>query len=350
MNVHEEIGLEQLWKIGHFSLKASDFNTAMVHFYRAEVTRANTWRNRLDQTTNWAVVTTSTAITFAFNGTQSPSVVLILITLLVLLFLFIEARRYRYYEIWMDRVRIYEQYYMVGLLSPHFEPDEQWVGRIKEALLHPRFTISLLEAFGRRYRRNYAPILFLLALAWLLKIYIHPFEAQSFAEFMQRASIGPFSGWFVLGLGFFVHGIVIFWGFVSLRLNRGSDKVEGEERNLFGDLGSLVRSALSEVGDLDIASITPPAFLDRRKQMAFIISDQADEIGRILLNDLQRGVTKLQGTGLYTGKEHPILMCTIEARQLPKLRENVFKVDPKAFVSVTLVQDVRGGGFRPLDA
>jgi uncharacterized membrane protein len=35
----------------------AEFNTALIHFYRGEVQRSNTWRNRLDTTTNWAVLT-----------------------------------------------------------------------------------------------------------------------------------------------------------------------------------------------------------------------------------------------------------------------------------------------------
>ena len=42
----------------------------MVHFFRAEVHRANIWRQRLDTTTNWAVVTTGAAISFAFSEPQ----------------------------------------------------------------------------------------------------------------------------------------------------------------------------------------------------------------------------------------------------------------------------------------
>ena len=38
-------------------LAPADFNTAMVHFYRGEIQRSNIWRNRLDATTNWAVIT-----------------------------------------------------------------------------------------------------------------------------------------------------------------------------------------------------------------------------------------------------------------------------------------------------
>ena len=39
----------------------------MVHFLRAEVQRANVWRQGLDTTTSWAVVTTGAAISFAYR-------------------------------------------------------------------------------------------------------------------------------------------------------------------------------------------------------------------------------------------------------------------------------------------
>ena len=58
---------EPVWTYRGYQLKASEFTTAMVHFFRAEVTRANVWRQRLDTTTNWAVVTTGAVISFAFH-------------------------------------------------------------------------------------------------------------------------------------------------------------------------------------------------------------------------------------------------------------------------------------------
>ena len=69
----------------------------MVHFYRGEVTRANTWRNRLDTTTNWAVVTTGATLSFAFSLPTNPHFVILINTVLVGFFLFMEARRYRYF-------------------------------------------------------------------------------------------------------------------------------------------------------------------------------------------------------------------------------------------------------------
>ena len=51
----------------------TEFNTAMIHFYRGEVQRSNTWRNRLDTTTNWAVLTAGATLSFVFSSaTQRP--------------------------------------------------------------------------------------------------------------------------------------------------------------------------------------------------------------------------------------------------------------------------------------
>src|ERR1051325_3814284 len=78
----------------------SKFNAALVHFYRGEIQRANTWRNRLDTTTNWAVLTAGATLSFAFSSNANPHFVILINTVLVGFFLFMEARRYRYYEIW----------------------------------------------------------------------------------------------------------------------------------------------------------------------------------------------------------------------------------------------------------
>ena len=77
---------EPVWTYRGYRLRASEFKTAMVHFFRAEIQRANVWRQRLDTTTNWAVVTTGAAITIAFNQSGHHAVIL-LNTLLVTLFL-----------------------------------------------------------------------------------------------------------------------------------------------------------------------------------------------------------------------------------------------------------------------
>jgi len=84
-----------VWTFRGYRLSPSDFTNSMVHMYRAEVARASVWRQRLDSTTNWAVLTTAAALSFAFGSEQTSHIVILLSTMLVTLFLFIEARRYR---------------------------------------------------------------------------------------------------------------------------------------------------------------------------------------------------------------------------------------------------------------
>src|SRR6185503_2702680 len=53
-------------------MATSEFNNAMIHFYRGEVQRSTTWRTRLDTTTYWAVFTTGATLSFAFSSNTNP--------------------------------------------------------------------------------------------------------------------------------------------------------------------------------------------------------------------------------------------------------------------------------------
>jgi uncharacterized membrane protein len=114
---------EPVWHYRGYDLRAPEFTTAMVHFYRGEISRANTWRNRLDATTNWAIVTTAAVISFAFtNITPGSHAVLLIDAVLILIFLWIEARRYRYFELFSYRVRLLETDFFAAMLVPPFQP------------------------------------------------------------------------------------------------------------------------------------------------------------------------------------------------------------------------------------
>jgi uncharacterized membrane protein len=338
--------LEHLWQFAGQGLRSSDFTSAMVHFYRGEISRSNAWRQRLDATTNWAVISTGAALTFAYGDPDNTPTVLLINSLLILLFLFIEARRYRYYELWTYRVRIMETSFFTSLLSPPFLPHTDWAERITDSLNNPRFPISLLEAFGRRYRRNYAPIFLILAASWIGKVYSHPEAVQSLPEFMQRASIGPLPGWVVLAIGVLFNGGLIAIGLFTVGLRESKGEILGTAPQGFNLLERL-RQAAWEVLETDIPRLVRH---DPRKQLAYVISDEVEAISKALIDNLGRGVTLLKGMGMYTGKEHGVLMCAVMGRQVDTLKRLVYKVDPHAFVIITAVQEVRGEGFRPLEA
>ena len=184
---------EPVWTYRGYQLRASEFTTAMVHFFRAEVQRANVWRQRLDMTFNWAVVTTAAALSFAFGGAGNNAVI-ILDLLLVTLFLYIEARRYRYYELWSYRVRLMETDFFAAMLVPPFHPAPDWAETLAGHLLHPAFPISAWEAFGRRLRRNYLWIYAIILLAWMVKVSLQPVAIKSWTGFVARAAIGGLPG------------------------------------------------------------------------------------------------------------------------------------------------------------
>jgi uncharacterized membrane protein len=220
-------------------LSLSEFNTAIIHFYRGEVARSNVWRTRLDATTNWAVITAGATLSFVFSSPDNPAFAIPINSILVTIFLFMEARRYRYYEVWANRVRVMETGYFAPMLSHRImPPDKEWAEHISDDLITPHFTISEWEAIGRRLRSNYIWIFVLLALSWGLKIYIHPYPIPTItptekAEFwnvlFDRARVGIAPGWFVILVGFIFNGLVLFFAVGTMKLKDASSEVSPVE-------------------------------------------------------------------------------------------------------------------------
>lgn len=223
----------------------AEFNTAMVHFYRGEVTRANTWRNRLDTTTNWAVVTTGATLSFAFSLPTNPHFVILINTVLVGFFLFMEARRYRYYEIWSGRVRILETGFFMQMLSPDTAGDEnRWAQLLVADLQEPHFNVSEAEALGRRLRRNYLWMFMLLAISWNLKVYMHPYPSPDFADFLRKADIGVVPGEVVFMTGVFFNIGLLLFAFFTMRLREATGEVLTEsDFHPFQRMGEWTRAA-----------------------------------------------------------------------------------------------------------
>ncbi|HLA12978.1 MAG TPA: DUF2270 domain-containing protein [Pyrinomonadaceae bacterium] len=207
-------------------MSGSEFNTAMIHFYRGEVQRSNTWRNRLDTTTYWAVITAGATLSFVFSSPSNPHFVIPINSILVAIFLLMEARRYRYYEIWSSRVRVIETGYFAQMLAPEsVPPDETWAEHLAADLITPHFTITEWEAVGRRLRRNYLWIFALLALSWNLKVYLHPLPARDFNVFMDRATVGLVPGWIVFVVGVLFNTALLVFAIGTVRLREATGEV-----------------------------------------------------------------------------------------------------------------------------
>ncbi|ATB28539.1 DUF2270 domain-containing protein [Melittangium boletus] len=167
-------------------------DAAMAQLFRGELSRSDTWRSRLDTTTNWALTTTAAVVSFGLSSSASPVVFLVGIWM-VLSFLLIEARRYRYYDLWIRRVRLLENGYWVPLLRREpIDPDA--IRELVSLVERPQIHLSLFSAISTRLNRAYGPILLVLTLTWFVKVYSHPRAPQGLGEFVHRAAVGPIPG------------------------------------------------------------------------------------------------------------------------------------------------------------
>ena len=314
----------------------------MVHLFRAEISRANVWRQRLDSTTNWAVLTTGASISLVFTEALADHSILFINALLVTLFLLIEARRYRYYELWSSRVRLMETDFFAAMLVPPFRPASDWAESLADNLLHPRFTISVGEAVGRRLRRNYVWIYLVLAAAWLLKLWLHPEPSTGLGELVGRAAVASVPGAVVMVAAALAMAAIVSFAVLTIGLRQASGEVVPR-------FSGSPPAAIQASDGLGAGAWFRPR---RRRQqfLALIVTDRGRAVADVILEQMQRGVTALDGRGMYADVARSVLMCALTVTEIPAIRALVKETDPGAFLIVTAARAVYGMGFEPLSA
>src|SRR5271165_3119234 len=88
-----------------------EYVNVFAHYYRAEMQRAISWRDRLDRTTNWAIAGAAGVLSVSLNQPEKHHGLLIFGMALVFLLLVIESRRYRFFDVYRRRVRLFETGY-----------------------------------------------------------------------------------------------------------------------------------------------------------------------------------------------------------------------------------------------
>lgn len=80
-------------------------------------------------------------------------------------------------------------------------------------------------------------------------------------------------------------------------------------------------------------------------KLALIISDNYEEIAKLINTKLNRGATFLNGQGTYTNNAKKVIMCTIKEKEIPMLKDIIRSVDKDSFVLITDAREVLGEGF-----
>lgn len=81
---------------------------------------------------------------------------------------------------------------------------------------------------------------------------------------------------------------------------------------------------------------------------AMIVTSRPEEVSDRVIEDLERGVTYLEGTGAYTGTSRPVLYCVITRSEVATLKTIVHEIDPEAFMVIGVAHEALGEGFKPL--
>jgi len=172
----------------------------MAHLYRGEMNRLTVWRQRLDVTSNWAIVLATGLATFTLGHPDVPHYTLLLGLALFSFSLFIEGRRYRHLHHSKWRVFLLEFGFFAEQLHPleNRRPLPDWRRVLAADLRHTRFLISVFTAVRIRLRRNYLMLLLFLTGVWIVKLVIHPSRPESVAALYPRLAVGDMiPSWFV---------------------------------------------------------------------------------------------------------------------------------------------------------
>lgn len=80
-------------------------------------------------------------------------------------------------------------------------------------------------------------------------------------------------------------------------------------------------------------------------KMAYIVSEYSAVIAEEIMQQMDRGVTALQATGMYSGKERKMLLCVVSKKEIAAVLDIVNRNDRNAFVIISDAREVMGEGF-----
>lgn len=113
---------------------------------------------------------------------------------------------------------------------------------------------------------------------------------------------------------------------------------------VFRDLDAALYAGIAVV----ITSLVMDVVLYGRDgaKMIHIISDYADTITVRLLEELDVGVTHIEGSGAYSKKEKKVIFCVVRKTLAPRVEQIVKEEDPLAFMIISGATEIFGEGYK----
>ena len=80
----------------------------------------------------------------------------------------------------------------------------------------------------------------------------------------------------------------------------------------------------------------------RNRRTAYVISDDVTAIKEYIFEKLGRGVTIVDVKGGYSNQDKKMLICTLEKKECYLIREEIERIDPKAFTFFSETKEING--------
>ena len=84
------------------------------------------------------------------------------------------------------------------------------------------------------------------------------------------------------------------------------------------------------------------------KKLLLILTDKEDAIINFVISDMHRGITSIMAEGAYTQNQKKLLYVAVTTSQMISLKTKILKIDPKAFITIIDVSEVKGKGFQSI--
>ena len=81
-------------------------------------------------------------------------------------------------------------------------------------------------------------------------------------------------------------------------------------------------------------------------KLIYIISEKSEQIAQRLLEDLNIGVTYINGQGAYSGDNKKVILCVVKKPVSPRVEEIVKEEDADSFMIITSATEVFGEGYK----
>lgn len=84
------------------------------------------------------------------------------------------------------------------------------------------------------------------------------------------------------------------------------------------------------------------------EKAVWIISDSAGRIGEAINQEMGRGATRIEATGVYSGEKRGTLFVVLSRNEIDDLKAVVAAIDPRALVIISNVHEAIGEGFKEM--